>query len=66
MLVLDEATSALDDRTEAAVMREIEALGRDVTLLMIAHRLSTLRHCDRIIELAAGRILRVGVPETVL
>ena len=66
VLVLDEATSALDDRTEAAVMREIEALGRDVTLLMIAHRLSTLRHCDRIIELAAGRILRVGVPETVL
>ena len=66
VLVLDEATSALDDRTEAAVIRAIEALGRDVTLLMIAHRVSTLRRCDRIVELAEGRVLTMGAPAAVL
>lgn len=66
LLVLDEATSALDDRTEAAVIETIAQLGRDVTIVMIAHRLSTLRTCDLIVELVGGRIVRVGQPAEIL
>lgn len=60
VLVLDEATSALDDRTEASVMQSIDRLGDDLTIVMIAHRLSTLRKCDRIIRVADGRIVASG------
>lgn len=58
VIVLDEATSALDNATEAAVMDAVYATSRDVTVLIIAHRLTTLRTCDRIIELDGGRIVR--------
>jgi ABC-type bacteriocin/lantibiotic exporter with double-glycine peptidase domain len=51
LLVLDEATSALDNRTEEEVMQSVYSLGTDVTVIMIAHRLSTLANCTRIIEL---------------
>lgn len=51
VLVLDEATSALDDATEREVMRELNALGKEITVLMIAHRLSTLARCDVILAL---------------
>jgi ABC-type multidrug transport system fused ATPase/permease subunit len=54
VLVLDEATSALDDQTEAEVMKTIDALGSDVTVLMIAHRLSTLSNCDLIVQMLGG------------
>ncbi|NTU67274.1 MAG: ABC transporter ATP-binding protein [Chlorobiaceae bacterium] len=60
VIVLDEATSALDNETEAAVMHAIETLDREITIIMIAHRLTTLKGCTRIIELADGRILRSG------
>jgi ABC-type multidrug transport system fused ATPase/permease subunit len=60
LIVLDEATSALDNLTEADVMDAIEALDRRLTVILIAHRLSTLRHCDRIVLLEEGRILTVG------
>jgi len=56
VLVFDEATSALDTDTEAAVMQAIEALSQTLTVLIIAHRLSTLERCDRVVELAHGRI----------
>jgi len=56
VLILDEATSALDDATEAAVIASMTALGRDVTLLMIAHRRSTLGGCDRIVRVEKGRL----------
>jgi ABC-type multidrug transport system fused ATPase/permease subunit len=60
VLVLDEATSALDDATEAAVMQAIDSLGKDITVLMVAHRVSTLRNCDRIFELKNGSLFREG------
>lgn len=60
VLVLDEATSALDDATEKSVMAAIEALGKELTVLIIAHRVSTLRDCDQIVELANASILRTG------
>ncbi|SFO48624.1 ABC transporter ATP-binding protein [Sphingomonas sp. OK281] len=60
VLVLDEATSALDDETEAAVMAAINRLSRDLTVISIAHRVTTLRGCDRIVRLQAGRIVASG------
>jgi ABC-type multidrug transport system fused ATPase/permease subunit len=59
VLVFDEATSALDTRTEEGVMASIAALSDDITIVMIAHRLTTLVDCDRIIHLEHGRIERV-------
>ena len=59
VLVFDEATSALDNATEHAVMEAIEALGRDLTIIMVAHRITTLQRCDEIVELAAGQLLRM-------
>ncbi|TAN28407.1 MAG: ABC transporter ATP-binding protein [Castellaniella sp.] len=56
ILVLDEATSALDVATEHSVMDAIDNLSADLTVLLIAHRLSTLRGCDQIVELQDGRI----------
>lgn len=58
ILILDEATSALDDATENAVMRGIESLSRDVTVLVVAHRISTLRDCDIVLELKDGHLVR--------
>ena len=54
ILVLDEATSALDNDTEKAVMESIEALKGEITLIIIAHRLSTVKKCDRIYEINHG------------
>jgi len=51
VLIFDEATSALDNETEQAVMEAIEGLGRDLTVLIIAHRLTTLKGCEKIVKL---------------
>ena len=59
VLVFDEATSALDEATETAIMESIYRLDRDVTLLMIAHRITTLAGCDRIVRLDQGRIVDI-------
>lgn len=66
VLVLDEATSALDTDTEAEVMKAIEALHGQKTVLIVAHRLSTVAHCDRIYRLDNGSIVDVGSPNSVL
>jgi ATP-binding cassette subfamily B protein len=60
ILVLDEATSNVDNETEAALQRSIEKISVDRTTLIIAHRLSTVRHADRIIVLDSGDISEVG------
>jgi ATP-binding cassette subfamily B protein len=60
LLVLDEATSALDNRTEAEVMAAIDSLDRTITVILIAHRLSTVQRCDRIVVLEQGRIAGLG------
>jgi ATP-binding cassette subfamily B protein len=57
LLILDEATSALDNWTEQDVMRSITRLGPEVTILIIAHRLSTLRNCNLLAELKNGRVV---------
>jgi ATP-binding cassette subfamily B protein len=60
VIVLDEATSALDNETESTVMEEIQALDENLTIFMIAHRLSTLKNCSLIVRLTDGRIEKVG------
>ena len=60
VIIFDEATSALDNETEQAVMQAIEGLSKDLTLLIIAHRLTTLKKCTQIVELANNRVLREG------
>ncbi|MFM7642872.1 MAG: ABC transporter ATP-binding protein [Cyanobium sp.] len=60
LLVLDEATSALDNRTESEVMEAIQGLSSKLTLVMIAHRLTTVQACDRIICLEQGRMTGLG------
>lgn len=60
LIVFDEATSALDNLTEREVMGAIDALPGDKTVLMIAHRLSTVKNCDRIIVMDKGQIVGIG------
>ncbi len=60
VLILDEATSALDHATETQVMDSIARLPRDLTIISIAHRASTLRTCDIIVRLDEGRIVEIG------
>ncbi|MCF6339860.1 MAG: ABC transporter ATP-binding protein [Sulfurimonas sp.] len=57
ILLLDEATSALDDETEKKIMKEIYEISSDKTLIIIAHRLSTLDGCDKIYKLEKGKII---------
>ena len=66
VLVFDEATSALDSTTEKAVMSSIERLKRDLTILIIAHRITTVRHCDVIMELDHGRLVAQGTYEQLM
>ena len=66
MLVLDEATSALDNATEQSVMDAIAGLTSDLTVMLIAHRLTTVRHCDIIVELEHGRVVASGTYEQLL
>jgi ATP-binding cassette, subfamily B, bacterial PglK len=62
VLVFDEATSALDDATEKALMDTLAGLSRDLTIIMIAHRLSTTAYCDRVITVSAGSLAEASAP----
>ncbi len=66
VLVLDEATSALDTETEREIIAEIKHLKGKVSLIVIAHRLSTVKNCHRIYRLQKGRIVESGTPQKVL
>ena len=59
VLVLDEATSALDSVTEQAVMQSISELSSEITIIMIAHRVTSLADCDRILRVESGRVMEV-------
>jgi ATP-binding cassette subfamily B protein len=56
VIILDEATSALDSETESRIMETIEKLDKNITVLIIAHRTTTLKNCDQIVELKDGKI----------
>jgi len=60
VLILDEATSALDNLTELAVMDAINKLRHDITIILIAHRLSTVKECDQIYLIERGKVVAQG------
>ena len=66
VIVFDEATSALDNETERTVMESIDTLKANLTVVIIAHRLSTLQKCDRIVELGEGGVKRIGSYEQIV
>ena len=66
VLVFDEATSALDGLTEQEVMSAIEGLQGQRTIVLIAHRLTTVKHCDTIFEFENGRVVRSGTYDELL
>ncbi len=66
LLILDEATSALDNVTEHAVMEAIHNLGRKITIILIAHRLTTIKKCDRIYVLNQGSVIATGTYDDLL
>ncbi len=63
VLILDEATSALDNDTEQAVMEAINNIKKDTTVILIAHRLNTVKNCDFIFKLDKGRVINQGTPK---
>ena len=66
VLVFDEATSALDNVTEKSVMGAIDRLSSDLTIIIIAHRLSTVKGCDVIVELENGKVVAKGSYEQII
>ena len=66
ILILDEATSALDNESELLIQKAIERLKGQVTIVIIAHRLSTVENSDKLIALEGGRILETGAPAELL
>lgn len=65
VIIFDEATSALDAETEKSVMQAIESLSQDLTLLIIAHRITTLKNCTQIVKLEEGSIKSIGCYHTI-
>ena len=66
VLIFDEATSALDNDTELAVMNAIAGLGKELTILIIAHRVTTLKGCDELVKLSKNGSLTKGVYEEIV
>ena len=66
VLILDEATSALDNYTEKKIIKNINNLSNDITLIMIAHRTSTLKYCDEIYEIQNKKLILKGTPKNAL
>jgi len=66
ILILDEATSSLDQSTEKAIVESISFLKRKKTLIIITHRLSTVKNCDKIFCVDKGKIIKQGLPEEIL
>ena len=66
VVILDEATSALDNKSEAVVQQAVENLMKDRTVFIIAHRLSTVRHADKIAVINYGELVELGTHEELL
>jgi ABC-type multidrug transport system fused ATPase/permease subunit len=66
VLVLDEATSALDTETESDIMKDVNALKGEKTIIIVAHRLSTLVNCDKLYRFDKGEIVKAGTPQSMI
>ena len=66
ILILDEATSALDNQTEQIVMEAIKKLGKDITIILVAHRLNTVKNCDIIFKFEKGKLINQGKFEEIV
>jgi len=66
VLILDEATSALDSQTEKAVMEAVNNLSKNITIILIAHRLTTVKNCDIIFKLDKGQLISQGTFDEVI
>lgn len=62
VLILDEATSALDRETEASILKSIDAMGNEITVILIAHSSATVGHCDTVVRLDRGTIAGIRTP----
>ena len=66
ILILDEATSSLDQLTEKKIMESIQYLKRKKTLIVVTHRLITVKNCDKVFFIDKGKITKQGTPEEIL
>jgi ATP-binding cassette, subfamily B, bacterial PglK len=66
ILVFDEATSALDEATESMIMDNINMLSTDITIIMIAHRLTTIKRCNKVVHVKKGKLFAIGSPDEIL
>ena len=66
VLILDEATSSLDNETEEAIISVVESLSKDLTIIVVAHRLSTISRLDRVIEIIDGKVVSDGHPLSII
>lgn len=66
VLVLDEATSNLDSLSETSIMKTINSIGKKMTTVIVAHRLSTIRNCDKIFVLKDGKLSEEGNHESLI
>jgi ABC-type multidrug transport system fused ATPase/permease subunit len=66
LLILDEATSALDNQTEKAVMDAVNNLNKDITIILIAHRLNTVKSCDIVFKIEKGQLVEQGTYDEVI
>ena len=66
ILILDEATASLDSVTERSIMKTVNELTRGITTVIVAHRLSTIAHCDSIFVFEQGRVVESGTHEQLI
>ena len=66
VLVLDESTSALDEETESLIMDSIINMNKNMTIIIVTHRLKSLKYCERIIKLKKGKIVFDGLPADII
>jgi ATP-binding cassette subfamily C (CFTR/MRP) protein 1 len=66
IIILDEATSSVDQKTEDIISSAVDSMFKESTVITIAHRINTVKKCDRIIVMNAGRVVETGKPDELI